>query len=545
MSNDSADTGANDAYTIGAILQGAREASGESIDDVSRVLRINWRYLQALEEGQFDELPGTAYAIGFIRTYAEYLGINSADLVIQYKSLSETNRPKTSLEFPEPLPESGLPGGAILFAGIIVSILAYGGWYLATEEDSFLARIVSPVPDDMVSAIDQNPGDNTIAGDAAGAEQPTSQPAVVDVAEAITEQPLEEPATYTPPAEEPSDMVAESSPEPEAQPEAIVQEAVGVAESVEESVQKTEGAVEADLSETSLDTAQPTAVSEESPVIESAAIADAPDSVEKIEAVVEETVVHAPEPLSPETVSEPDVQETVAVHEDAVVEETVVRAPEPLSLETVSEPDVQETAVVHEDTDARALNEEQLLAVQATLVGDVPASAETTETEQAVVTEPIAEPAEGVASITEGTVEEPIVDTIEQTSDADAGVSNTAGENDQVAAIPVEEPVSEAVAGRVYGDEGDGRIVVRAKTNSWIQVRDDTTGQLLLTRLLRAGDEYHVPDRAGLSLLTGNAGALEILVDGAQVPAIGGTGDVRRNVVLDADRLMSGDAADN
>ena len=87
------------------------------------------------------------------------------------------------------------------------------------------------------------------------------------------------------------------------------------------------------------------------------------------------------------------------------------------------------------------------------------------------------------------------------------------------------------------------RIVVRAKTNSWIQVRDDNANELLLTRLLRAGDIYTVPGRSGLMLSTGNAGALEILVDGAAVPPIGGVGVVRRKVLLDADKLKAGTAA--
>jgi len=64
----------------------------------------------------------------------------------------------------------------------------------------------------------------------------------------------------------------------------------------------------------------------------------------------------------------------------------------------------------------------------------------------------------------------------------------------------------------------------------------------MFTRLLRKGNEYNVPDRSGLTLLTGNAGALEILVDGELVPAIGETGQVRRNVSLDPEQLKSGTA---
>jgi cytoskeleton protein RodZ len=52
-----------------------------------------------------------------------------------------------------------------------------------------------------------------------------------------------------------------------------------------------------------------------------------------------------------------------------------------------------------------------------------------------------------------------------------------------------------------------------------------------------------VPDRPGLTLLTGNAGALEVLVDGEAVPAIGPKGQVRRDIALDPERLKSGTAA--
>jgi cytoskeleton protein RodZ len=95
----------------------------------------------------------------------------------------------------------------------------------------------------------------------------------------------------------------------------------------------------------------------------------------------------------------------------------------------------------------------------------------------------------------------------------------------------------------VYGTENSNvRIIVRAKKNSWIQVRDDVANQLLLARLLRSGDSYRVPNRAGLKLLAGNVGALEILVDGKSVPSIGPQGAVRRSVALDAARLLEGKA---
>ena len=86
------------------------------------------------------------------------------------------------------------------------------------------------------------------------------------------------------------------------------------------------------------------------------------------------------------------------------------------------------------------------------------------------------------------------------------------------------------------------RVTLRAKYDSWVQVRDDVHRRLLVTRLLRAGDSYRVPDLPGLTLFTGNAGALEILVDGEAVDPIGPMGAVRRKVALDVDRLREGTA---
>ncbi|MEE8547925.1 MAG: RodZ domain-containing protein [Alphaproteobacteria bacterium] len=108
----------------------------------------------------------------------------------------------------------------------------------------------------------------------------------------------------------------------------------------------------------------------------------------------------------------------------------------------------------------------------------------------------------------------------------------------QSAALPERQP-------RVYGEgNSDSRVILRATRDSWIQVHgaDDV---LLLTRILRAGDSYRVPNRTGLTLMTGNAGALEILVDGEPVPPIGPFGAVRRDVSLDPNRLKTGSAAAN
>jgi cytoskeleton protein RodZ len=82
------------------------------------------------------------------------------------------------------------------------------------------------------------------------------------------------------------------------------------------------------------------------------------------------------------------------------------------------------------------------------------------------------------------------------------------------------------------------RIVIRATAESWIKIRD-ANQTVLIEGFLKAGESYRVPDRPGVSMRTGNAGALDITVDGKSVPPIGGMGAVR-NVLLEPQVLMSG-----
>ena len=96
---------------------------------------------------------------------------------------------------------------------------------------------------------------------------------------------------------------------------------------------------------------------------------------------------------------------------------------------------------------------------------------------------------------------------------------------------------------KTYGDEsGGGRVVIRATGSTWVEIRDQLKGEVLLTRLLYAGDRYLMPNRDGLVMLTGNAGGLEISVDGEVVPSIGPSGAVRRNIPLDPNALIEGRA---
>ena len=106
------------------------------------------------------------------------------------------------------------------------------------------------------------------------------------------------------------------------------------------------------------------------------------------------------------------------------------------------------------------------------------------------------------------------------------------------AATPTE--AAPAASEATASSGGDSRVALKAAVDDcWVQVRE-MDGQLLLSKLLRKGETFRVPNRPGLSLTLGNAGALEITVDGKRVPSLGQPGQVRHDINLDPAKLQVG-----
>lgn len=63
------------SMSLGDWLRAARESRGESLEDVAKVTRIGRGYLEAIERGELHKLPSEAYAKGFVRLYANHLGL--------------------------------------------------------------------------------------------------------------------------------------------------------------------------------------------------------------------------------------------------------------------------------------------------------------------------------------------------------------------------------------------------------------------------------------------------------------------------------------
>jgi cytoskeleton protein RodZ len=289
---------------VGDVLRAERERRGWSVGDVAKHLKIRRVQLEAIETGDFDELPRGAYAPCFVRSYAELLDLDAAELSRRFKEEAAGIDAPVELALPTPINDSRLPGRVLVALSLVLAVGAYGAWYYVTAADRAPVPRVTAVPETLAARV---------------------PPPAPSASEALARPPVAAPA--------------------------------------------------------------PVAV--------------------------------APEPA----------------------------------------------------------------------------------------------PAAQIAALPP----------------------------QAAAPAPVAAPVSEPGSPRVFGEPGEGRIAIRATGDSWTQVRDGS-GSIVFSRILRAGETYHVPNRPGLVLSTGNAGALDVRVDGRPVPAIGRAGMVERAIALDPERLSAGTA---
>ena len=192
-------------------------------------------------------------------------------------------------------------------------------------------------------------------------------------------------------------------------------------------------------------------------------------------------------------------------------------------------------------------------AVTVTPADTVPATAPAPAAESAPVAEPV-ENAAGAAAVPVTTAAPPVpVTPAEPVAPAAAPASATVevpSSDDPVrtaAVTPAPRPDSAPVVSTssspsdssTVSSAGGVRIVVRATVDSYVAVRT-RDNETLFSQLMRPGDSYEVPSGADLTLETGNAGGLRISVGGKRVPSLGPIGEIRRNIPLDAEKLLSG-----
>lgn len=145
--------------TVGQDLRAARLRRGEDLATVSRALKIRKDHLGAVEEDDLEGLPGKTYAIGFVRSYAGYLGLDAAQMVERFKQEISGRHEAHPQPAPVIADEDGrrLPQGWRIVAGVVVLALAYGAWHLLsagpTQEPVPPPPAINPPPPKPAPAV--------------------------------------------------------------------------------------------------------------------------------------------------------------------------------------------------------------------------------------------------------------------------------------------------------------------------------------------------------------------------------------------------------
>lgn len=196
--------------TVSESLRGRRIECGLDVDYVAQILKIRPAVLMAIENGKFDELPGPAYAVGFVRSYANYLGLDAEALVVRFKNETTEIARRPQLEFPLPIRDSRVPTGPLLVICGLLAALTYAGWYYFSSTSEQLAGLTPAVPDRLLHLLKvpppPKPGEPVAAP---AAESVATAPAVAPPAQ-LAATPT---AGQQPPA--PSNQAAPQSPGPE------------------------------------------------------------------------------------------------------------------------------------------------------------------------------------------------------------------------------------------------------------------------------------------------------------------------------------------
>jgi cytoskeleton protein RodZ len=120
------------ADRLGEFLRRERELRHISLDDVAERTKISRRYLEAIEDERFDRLPGETFVRGFIRSYAQSVGLDPEDTLLIYSQsrvIHDAEPPRAERPSPASRPWNGRPFlwllliGVVIVGGVLVSVV--------------------------------------------------------------------------------------------------------------------------------------------------------------------------------------------------------------------------------------------------------------------------------------------------------------------------------------------------------------------------------------------------------------------------------------
>ena len=126
------DSQGSNERNVGSILKESRTAKNLSLEDVSKTLCITKSFLVRLENHS-EALPVDVYTLGFLKSYAKFLGLNAEDIAEQFKMSNAPAEKVEELTFPKPLPKRGIPHVRVVSISLAFAFLLVVGWETITK----------------------------------------------------------------------------------------------------------------------------------------------------------------------------------------------------------------------------------------------------------------------------------------------------------------------------------------------------------------------------------------------------------------------------
>jgi cytoskeleton protein RodZ len=144
--------------TVGKLCLDARLNKGLTQEQAGALLKVRVKIIKDFEDGENIDLPGLAYKVGFVRSYARLLDLDGDLLVQEFKEGLELNSFKEEYKFltPELNKSSFLPIGAVV--SVFVAILSYTGWYYSDRSNKIEQVAVKKIENisEKTAEIDNN-----------------------------------------------------------------------------------------------------------------------------------------------------------------------------------------------------------------------------------------------------------------------------------------------------------------------------------------------------------------------------------------------------
>jgi cytoskeleton protein RodZ len=124
-----------ESSTVGKLCLDARLNKGLTQEQAGALLKVRVKIIKDFENGEHIDLPGLAYKVGFVRSYARLLDLDGDLLVKEFKESLELNSFKEEYKFltPELNKNSFIPIGAVV--SVFIAILSYTGWYYSDRSN--------------------------------------------------------------------------------------------------------------------------------------------------------------------------------------------------------------------------------------------------------------------------------------------------------------------------------------------------------------------------------------------------------------------------